>query len=212
MIRRLSSVWLATALVALTGAACSDKHTVIPEDVRAVMIATPVKLEPVRLSDHNGQPVTEAWFTGQWSFVFLGFTHCPDVCPATLAQLGVIKKSLAQQFPDAPKPRYVFVSVDPQRDTPARLAAYVAGFDRSFIGVSGDAAQIKALENALAAFHRQDAPSTAGDYRVMHSGEIYLLDPVGRVYAKFQPPMDPALVARQLISMMAFYAKAPGAT
>lgn len=216
MHRRAIKAGLSIAVLALIGAigwllAGADKRA-LPDELRAVMVTAPAKLGAIRLTDHHGKPVTDAWFTGQWSFVFLGFTNCPDVCPATMAQLGVIKKSLAQQNPGTPQPRYVFVSVDPQRDTPTRLAAYVAGFDPSFVGVTGEAAQIKALEQTLSAFHRQDAPSTSGDYRVMHSGEVYLLDPTGRVYAKFMPPMEPALVARQLISMMAIYAKAPEAT
>jgi protein SCO1 len=179
----------------------------VPSELRAVVADAPTKLAPLRLVDHRSQSLTEAWFNGQWSFVFLGFTNCPDICPATMAQLGVVKKSLAQQHPDARQPRYVFVSVDPRRDTPTRLAAYVASFDRDFIGVTGEPAHIETLEKTLAAFHRIDKPSATGDYHVMHTGAVYLLDPSGRVYAKFTPPMDPALVARQLVSIMAFYVR-----
>jgi protein SCO1/2 len=161
-------------------------------------------LPAVRLVDHHGRPITsDALFAGRWSFLFLGFTSCPNVCPATLAQLGAIKRSLARQFPGTPQPRYVFVSVDPQRDTPARLSSYLTTFDPDFIGATGEPVQIAALSDALSAFHRLGASKSPDDYGVLHSGEIYLLDPAGRVRARFTPPLDTELLPRQVISMMA---------
>jgi len=144
------------------------------------------------------------------AFVFLGFTSCPNVCPATLGQLTAVKRSLARQLPETPQPRYVFVSVDPQRDTPARLASYLSTFDPDFVGATGDPAQIATLSDALSAFHRRRAEKGPDDYGVVHSGEIYLLDPAGRVYARFTPPLSPDLIPRQLASLMALYAGEPG--
>lgn len=182
----------------------------VPAELRGVVVAEPLALAPVQLSDHGGGRVTEDWFSGRWTLVTFGFTHCPDVCPANLAQMGEIKKKLAQQYPQAPRPRFVFVSVDPQRDTPATLATYMAAFDREFIGLTGAPAQIEALAQPFAAFHRSGTPTAAGDYRVTHSSEIFLVDPSGRVYARFTPPLDPALAARQLNTIMTLYAESGG--
>ena len=182
----------------------------LPDDLRAVVVSAPMKLAPMQLTDHLGRPVTESWFTGRWTFVAFGFTHCADVCLATMAQFGAIKTALAQRYPATVQPQYGFVSVDPERDTPARLAAFLAAFDRSFVGMTGTAAQIEALEASMATFHRKQSPSASGDYQVSHSGEIFLIDPAGRVYARFVPPLEPAVVAGQLGSIMTFHAREIG--
>lgn len=172
-------------------------------ELKGVLLEAPARLPRVQLVDqHERATTSDALFAGHWSFLFLGFTHCQTVCPATLAQLAAIKRSLARQFPSAPQPRYVFVSVDPQRDTPGRLASYLGAFDADFTGATGDPTQIAMLSDALTAFHRLGSPSAGGDYGVVHSGEIYLLDPAGRVHARFSPPLDPELVPRQLVAMI----------
>lgn len=186
-----------------------DKRA-LPDNLRTVIASGPIKLAPVQLINQHGQAVTESWFTGQWTFFAFGFTHCPDVCIATLSQFVEIKKALAQRHPEIAPPRYVFISVDPERDTPARLAAYLAHFDRDFIGLTGAAAQIEALERSMEIFHRKQTPSASGDYQVSHSGEIFLLDPAGRVYARFVPPLETSAVAAQLNSIMRFYARETG--
>jgi len=183
----------------------------VPDELRAVVLAHPAKIDAVQLVDHRGEQVTsDDLFRGGWSFVFLGFASCPNVCPATLAQLATIKQSFARQFPDAQRPRYVFVTVDPRRDTPDRLASYLAAFDRDFIGATGDPAQIAALSDGLTAFHRTRGAQSADDYGIVHSGEIYLFDPAGRVYARFTPPLNPQAIPRQLLSLMALYAAEAG--
>jgi protein SCO1 len=214
MASRRIKIWGALALLALAGAGgwvlAGAHKSALPDELRDVVIGSPVALAPVTLNDQRGRPVTEAVFAGHWTFLSFGFTHCHDVCPANLAQLGTIKQALTQQFPTLAPPRFVFVSVDPVRDTPAQLAKYLSAFDSSFIGLTGSAEQISALEQPFAAFHRQEKASASGDYRVSHSGEIFLLDPAGRVYARFVPPLDPALVARQLNSIMTLYVHEAG--
>jgi len=189
----------------------TDRRPEVPAALRAVLVQAPAKVPTVRLVNHRGASVTsDALFRGGWSFVFLGFTSCPNVCPATLGQLAAVKRALARQRPDLPQPRFVFVSVDPQRDTPARLASYLPAFDRDFVGATGEPAQIAALSDALAAFHRRRAEKGPDDYGVVHSGEIYLFDPAGRVYARFTPPLAPDLMPHHLASLMALYAGEPG--
>ena len=211
--RRGAFSWAATGALLL--AALSARWTVarrgqrqnLPPEVRAVMLRDPAKVPTVTLVDQHGASLTsDALFAGRWSFLFLGFASCPTVCPATLSQLATLKRSLARQFPGTPQPRYVFVSVDPGRDPPARLASYLATFDGDFLGATGAPAALASLSDALTAFHRLESPTAAGDYGVVHSGEIYLMDPSGRVYARFTPPLDTASIPRLLVSMMASYA------
>lgn len=206
MLRRSVKAWLTLALLVAAGAWLAGVGTrPLPDDLRAVMTTEPIALPPLQLVDHRGERVTESWFTGQWTLVTFGFTHCPDVCPATMAQLAVIRTLLLQEHAGVAPPRFVLISVDPKRDTPARLAGFVKAFDPTFIGISGAPAQIEAMAQPLEAFHRLGAPSAMGHYDVSHSGHIFLLDPAGRVYAKFEPPMEPARVARQLVSVMTYY-------
>lgn len=204
------------AVLVLAGTAgwllAGTRPAVLADDLRDALLSNPVRLTPLRLIDQHGLTVTESSFVGQWTLLTFGFIHCQDVCPANLAQFGAIKRTLAQQYPKLAQPRYMFVSVDTGRDTPAHLARYLSGFDRSFIGVTGDAAQIKALEQPFATFHRMEQPSAAGDYRVSHSGEMFLLDPAGSVYARFVPPLEPTRVTRQLSSIMALYTRTPRPT
>lgn len=209
--RSLSRAALATLVVltAIGGALFAWSRSTdspLPANLRGVVVAAPMKLGAVHLTDHRGGTVTDAWFAGHWTFLFFGFTSCSDVCPATLAQLAVLKKVISRNHPDVSMPRYVFVSVDPERDTRTRLKTYLANFDPSFVGMSGDPAQIEALERPMGAFHRKGKPAASGYYSVSHSAEIFLLDPSARVYARFIPPLKPAVVADQLRAIVTLYA------
>ena len=212
MAARSTKLWLGGAALVLAGGVLLTLANVdanrVPDDLRTAIVAKPMKLDSVRLTDHRGRSITADWFMGHWTFVFFGFTNCHDVCPATLSQMRSIQATFASQHPEkTPPPRYLFVGVDPERDSQARLAEFVSGFSSSFIGATGEAAQIEALERPLAAFHRIGTPGTSGVYRVSHSAELFLIDPAGRVYARFTPPVDPAAVARQLPVIMSRYAQ-----
>lgn len=206
MVRSTTKLWLAGALSAVTSgmllAFASVEAYRVPDDLRAVIIAKPMKLDPVRLTDHRGQPITTDWFTGHWTFLSFGYTNCHDVCPATLSQMQSIQTNLANRYPDIQQLRYLFVGVDPERDSQVRLAALINNFGSNFIGATGEPAQIEALERPLAAFHRIGTPGASGEYRVSHSTELFLIDPIGRVYARFTPPVDPTVAARQLYEIM----------
>ena len=160
--------------------------TVLPE---------PRPLPAVSLTDHHGAPWTPADdLTGRWQFVFFGFTHCPDVCPMTLATLaGTLERLDAATA----RPEVVFISVDPQRDTPAAMADYVSHFHDAFIGVSGERDQIDRLTEALGIAYTLHAPDENGDYAVDHSAAILLIDPQGRLRALWQPPHGRAVLAEE---------------
>jgi protein SCO1/2 len=129
------------------------------------------------LTDHHGKPRTLADFRGKVVTVFFGFTHCPDVCPTTLAEMAQVVKALG---PDGDRVQVLFVTVDPERDTQQVLAQYVPAFHPSFLGLYGDA---EATARAAKAFkiYYQKQPAKDGHYSVDHSAGTYILDREGRL-------------------------------
>jgi protein SCO1/2 len=125
--------------------------------------------------------------------VFFGFTHCPDVCPTTLAMLAQVEKKLAEA-PTAAAPQVVLVSVDPERDTPEKLAQYVKYFSPSFTGVTGPVAAIDEFTRTLG-IPVARTPLPNGDYTVDHSAAILLFDPDGAMHALFSGPHSADLIA-----------------
>ncbi len=144
------------------------------------------------LTDSAGKPFTLARLSGAPTLLFFGFTHCPDVCPTTLVKLAQVRKAAA--LPDL---RVLFVSIDPQRDTPEVLGRYVHAFDPRFEGLTGDPAAISALARRFnVAVNRVELPG--GDYTMDHSAVVFLLDAGARVVAIFTPPFDAKLMAADL--------------
>jgi protein SCO1/2 len=135
--------------------------------------------------DH--QPFTRANLEGRWTFLFFGYTHCPDVCPVTLAEMTRVYQ-LLRQHPDAPQSlQVVFVSVDPARDTPDLLREFVQYFDPAFVAVTGPLEQLGALTAPLGVRHRR-LTEQGDDYPVEHGTDVLLLDPHGRLRKKFPLP------------------------
>lgn len=135
---------------------------------------------------------SNANLAGRWSFMFFGYTRCPDVCPTALTLMKDVKAALLAQAaaPPAPTFQVIFVSVDPRRDTRQLLDEYMAAFDPSFIGVSGDDAALAALTKSMGVhFQRNDSEDTER-YTVDHSAAIHLIDPQGRLAAAFPPPQE----------------------
>jgi protein SCO1/2 len=160
---------------------------------RGTWLPHPREIGPIALRDHTGKPFTEENLRGQPSLVFFGFTHCPDVCPSTLALLAQVKKAAA--IPDL---RVLLVSVDPARDTPEALSRYVSAFDPQFVGLTaGDDRGTAQLARAFGvAVARVDLPG--GNYTMDHSATVFLLDDRGRIVAVFTPPFDTKLFAEDL--------------
>ncbi len=136
------------------------------------------------LEDLSGHPFTQQDLAGAPTLVFFGFTHCPDVCPTTLVKLAQIRQQAALA-----KLRVLFVTVDPQRDTPQVLAQYVHAFDPQFGGLTGEPAAIGALAKHFGvAVNRVELPG--GDYTMDHSAVVFLLNAEGQVVAIFTPPFE----------------------
>lgn len=131
----------------------------------------------LNLTDHNGKPRTLADFRGKVVTVFFGFTHCPDVCPTTLAEMAQVRKALGA---DAGELQVLFVTVDPERDTPAVLKQYVPSFDPSFLGLYGDAEATARAAKEFKVFY-QKQPTKNGGYSMDHSAGTFVLDQEGRL-------------------------------
>ena len=157
-----------------------------PQLASGTWLPQPRPIRDLALIDHTGRPFTNAQLAGQPSLVFFGFTNCPDICPTTLALLSQVRKAAA-----VPTLRVLFISVDPDRDTPTALAQYVRAFDPQITGLTGDAA---ALDTVAAQFGvaRARVALPGGGYTVDHSAAVFLLDARGRMVALFTPPFDRA--------------------
>jgi len=129
------------------------------------------------LTDHNGKPRTLADFRGKVVTVFFGFTHCPDVCPTTMAEMAQVVKALG---PDGGKVQVLFVTVDPERDTPEVLRQYVPSFNPAFLGLYGDAAATARAAKEFKVYY-QKQPLKEGGYTVDHGAGTFILDRDGRL-------------------------------
>jgi protein SCO1 len=192
--RRTWIVWTTAAVLAVAaGAWLARQH-----DSLDVRLATGTWLPEARpvpdfaLVDQRGQPFTAADLRGGPSLVFFGFTHCPYICPTTLAKLAQVKRDAGIQ-----DLAVLMVSVDPERDTPQALASYLRRFDPEFIGLTGAKDTIEALARNLGVgISRSDLP--AGTYTVDHTSAVFLLDARGALVAVFTAPIDSPRLAADL--------------
>ena len=136
---------------------------------------------PFRLVDHNGREVTEQDFKGKPFLVFFGFTHCPDVCPTALFEISEIMRALG---PDAEKTRALFITVDPERDTPSVMKDYLSSFDPHVIGLTGEPAALASVAKAYRVYYKK-VPLDQGGYTMDHTAIVYLMDKQGRFVAPF---------------------------
>jgi protein SCO1/2 len=195
-------------LASAVAPALADKDAQ-PKDASEVLLSRPKPVPAFALTGHDGKRFGAERFKGRWTFVFFGFTHCPDVCPAVLQHLAMTRQTIASRHPAAPMPTALFISVDVQRDTPAQLAEYVAAFDKAFAGATGSEDEIRNVERIFSANHRIRPKAKPGEYMVAHSSEIYLVDPEGRHVATFWPPIDAEVWAKLYADIVARAAKPP---
>jgi len=136
---------------------------------------------PFKLVDQDGNQVTDKDMKGRPFLVFFGFTHCPDVCPTTLFEVSEILRALG---PDADRTRALFITVDPERDTPAVMKDYLSSFDPHLSGLTGDAAAVAAVAKAYRVYFKK-VPLDQGGYTMDHTAIVYLMDKQGRFVAPF---------------------------
>jgi protein SCO1/2 len=164
-----------------------------PAVATATLLTPPRPLPPLTLVDQDSRPFGVDRLRGGWSFVFFGFTSCPDVCPVTLSALAQTRKLLAD-LPEGSRPRVVMISVDPQRDTPERLGGYVKAFDPTFVGATGTKAAIDELAQRMGVLVAT-RPLEGDNYTVDHTASVFLVDSDGALRALFSPPHAPEKIA-----------------
>lgn len=161
------------------------------------------------LIDHNGVVFDNDRLKNQWSLVFFGYTHCPDVCPTGLMDMAMLEQVLENEKIQVPK--VVFITLDPKRDTPALLKTYLTHFSEDFLGVSGDTNQVNQLIRPFGTFYEfvmysgdkqvvlgQSLPEGVEDYHVNHTAWIYLISPDGEIFAGFPTPHKPKDMAKDI--------------
>jgi protein SCO1/2 len=187
----LAGVWLADIYRE------HDSRAVLLPNQVITLFPDPKPLTAFALTDHKNRVFDLASLKGKWSFLFFGFTHCPDICPTTLAVLARARDNIAKNAVGAEDIQFVFISVDPNRDTASKLRQYVDYFDTTFLGVTGNDAQIGNLAGQLGAAYQVAIKPGMENYPVYHSAAVFLLDPRARYHAVFTPPHDAEAISRR---------------
>lgn len=164
-----------------------------------IALPEPRSLPEFNLQDQAGQPFTRASLDGQWTLLFAGFTSCPDICPTTLATLATLDDHLERAGREL---QVLFLGLDPERDDPATMRAYLGHFNPGFLGATGEPAQIDKLMAALGLAYLR-VPTGADSYTIDHSTALVLIDPQARVAAYFKPPLLPEAIAADLAPVLA---------
>ncbi|MGE0331214.1 MAG: SCO family protein [Ramlibacter sp.] len=174
MKRRTLVQSLALGATAALVAACSPDKP----QFRAIDITGAEYARDFNLTDHNGQPRSIKDFAGKVVVVFFGFTQCPDVCPTALAELAEVKRTLGK---DGDKLQGIFVTVDPERDTPEVLKGYMANFDPSFLALRGTPEQLAAMARDYKVYYKKVDGKTPTSYTMDHSAGSFVYDTQGRI-------------------------------
>lgn len=154
---------------------------------------------PFRLTDHNGKAVTEKDYAGKYLLVFFGYTFCPDVCPTAMQTVTEAMDILGD---DGQKVQPLFISIDPERDTPAVLKEFVSNFHPSIIGLTGTPEQIAAVAKAYRVYYARAKPENGSNddeyYLMNHSAVLYLIGPDGKLTAHFAHTDSPEKIAAKI--------------
>jgi protein SCO1/2 len=185
----LAGVWLAVIYRE------NDARVMLLPDRVMTLFPDPKPLTAFALTDHQDRVFDLASLKGKWSFLFFGFTHCPDICPTTLAILARARDDIAKSAAGAEDIQIVFISVDPNRDTASKLKQYVTHFHATFLGVTGDDAQIGNLAGQLGAAYEVSITPGMENYPVNHAAAVFLVDPQAQYHAVFTPPLDAEVIS-----------------
>lgn len=201
----VAAVAAGLGLLAARFAFAPDAPSAVPA-TRAVRLFEPRRELPAfSLRQSDGTPLVPGELKGHWTLVFLGFTHCPDICPTTLAELARAQKTW-EALPEPVRPRVLFVSVDPERDTPDRSGQYAHAFHRDTLAATADLPSLEKFTSSLSLVFAKTPPADGAppdQYSVDHSATLAVLDPQGRMAGIVQPPLDPAAIASDLARLTA---------
>lgn len=199
---------LIVALVLLVAAIVwRPRSAPVAPPAAATVLPSARPLPPVALVDQAGQPFELAELEGNFALLFFGFTNCPDVCPLTLKVLADARAKIVAQAPEQ-VPHVVFVSVDPNRDTPEKIATYIRGFDPEFLGVTAPEETLRPLLSTLGV--AVEKHSHGGEsYNVVHNSTIYVVGPDGQWIAVSSGPHNPTTIASDFLKIRKGYRASP---
>lgn len=185
----LPARWIGIASLLLVIAAC-NRHADVPRESFKTVDITGVDWgKDFHLNDHHGRPVSLADFHGKVTMLFMGYTHCPDMCPTTLAKMAAAVRELGK---DGGRVQGLFMTLDPKRDTPAILAQYAPAFHPSFLGLYADERHTAQTAADFKLFFKAQKPDSSGNYTVDHNAVMYVFDTQGRLrlYMKGDTPVN----------------------
>lgn len=188
-------VCLLLGLVILAGCA-APWPTGAPDasGAEGTLIDPPIQLSDFIMPSSRGEPLSLSSFAGSPTVIFFGYTFCPDVCPLTLSEMKRVKERLGGAGEDL---NVVFISVDPERDTPDVLARYVTSFDPAFVGLQGEEATLRRIGKEYGLYYaKSEVQNTAASYLVDHSSAAYLIDGAGRLRVVYPYGTEPEVIAR----------------
>lgn len=156
-------------------------------DINGLLWPNPKTLGSFAMVNQENKPFSQKDLDGHWTFLFFGYTHCPDVCPITLSVMNRVYEQLQENDRDE-NVQMMFVSVDPQRDTPEKLTSYIDYFNSDFIGLTGSEDQLKSLTQQMGIVYAHGEETTPGEYLVDHTASIFLVSPEKKWVGIFSTP------------------------
>lgn len=203
--KRIIDISIVTILV-IAGLIFSLNYNKEPEPLRfeaskgVSVISPPISLPRISFTNHDGVPFNLKQLEGRWSMMFFGFTHCPDVCPTTLTHLGNTAKNISTN-----EVNYVFVTLDPKRDTPEILKDYVTYFNPDFKSLVGDKATVDQLTEKVGVIYDFEGDTAGDDYTVNHYSAVLVVDPKARLRAHILPPHTPTKITESFNRIRDYY-------
>lgn len=184
-----------------------NNDSLAPKNLYATVLPNARPLTEFKLVDQNNQDFGVDQLRGQWSFLFFGFTNCPDVCPTTLKIMQSIWKSLPTKKGEKGHPKLYFISVDPERDKPETLKKYIQYFNPEFNAATGELDELDKLTNQIGIHYGYDEKEEGNDieYIVNHSAHLILIDPKARMRAIISPPHVAKTIASNFQTIRLFY-------
>ncbi|MFC1589222.1 SCO family protein [Pseudomonadota bacterium] len=174
------------------------------DGIAATILYDPSPITSFRLTDHNGNAFNQDNLTGKWSILTFGYTHCPDICPTTLNILNQVDK-LLKESNNANQPQFVFVSLDPERDSVAQLAEYIPWFNKEFIGLTGTKEQVEVLTKVLGILNQKREVEGDGNYQIDHTVTVMIVDTKAQLRALSSAPHDAQTLANDFVEITRKY-------
>jgi len=179
----------------------SQQSTQANPGIEGLFWPNPKQMNAFSMLDQNGESFGLTQLRGKWSFIFFGYTQCPDVCPITMAVMADVYKQLALEDNNV---QVIFTSVDPDRDTTEILFSYVSYFNEHFIGLGGSTDMVDSLTKQIGIAYYLNKEDNADNYLVDHSASIFLFDPKARMVGKLSPPHQKDIIINQFKSIQQF--------